>query len=65
MGVGDLIKVRTTFSFLSKLGIIVGVDHDFYKMHRGNHQDRLHILWQCGSISFEPESYVRRVSNAS
>jgi len=65
MGVGDLINVRTTFSFCSKLGIIVGVDHDFYKMNRGNYQDRLHILWQCGSISCEPASYVKCLSNAS
>lgn len=64
MRVGDLVRVRSTFSFCQNLGIIVDMDHNFYKMHRGNSQNRLHVLWQDGSISCDPESYVKCISDA-
>lgn len=64
MRVGDLVTVKSSHSFPKLFGIVIDVDHDFYKQRCGDFQDRLHIFWQGESISSEPESYVKLVTHA-
>jgi len=42
------------------IGLVLSIDEGFYNLSadREQHMDRLHIIWQNGSTTTEPESYL-------
>ena len=66
MLVGDLVRVQEKYSKYTPRhnGIIIAVDENFYK-HGSNQIDRLHILWDNGTLSTEPEQYVEIISGVA
>lgn len=66
MFTGDLVQVQEKYSRWTPrhTGIIIGIDENFYK-HGAKRIDRLHILWDNGTYSTEPEQYVEIISGVS
>lgn len=60
---GDLVRVREKYSKYTPrhTGIVTVVDEKFYK-NGSNSVDRLHVLWDNGTNSTEPEQYVELIS---
>lgn len=60
---GDLVRVREKYSKYTPrhTGIVIVVDEKFYK-NGSNSVDRLHVLWDNGTNSTEPEQYVELIS---
>ena len=69
MLVGDLVRVKEKYSKYTPrhTGIIISIDEKFYK-HPENlskRTDRVHVLWDDGTNSTEPEQYVEIISGVT
>ena len=60
---GDLVETTSQHSPRA-LGIVFKVEHDFYGKAKnlGYRMARIHILWQDGSMSADPETFVSVLS---
>ena len=57
---GDLVKAKDSED--ASVGLVFHVEHAFYGKHSGR-MNRLHILWQNGVRTEEPEAYVELFSS--
>jgi hypothetical protein len=63
MKVGDLVKPKHKYSYNEiGIGIILKVEENFYKTYNDYLEDRLTIRWIHGETTFEPDSYVEKIS---
>lgn len=66
---GDLVRVQEKYSKHTPrhTGIIIAVDEKFYgrRDDTSKYTDRLHVLWDDGTSSTEPEQYVEFISGVS
>lgn len=65
MRVGDLVRTSRDVKPMCT-GIIFKVDHEFYghsaSLMPGGRMKRLHIIWNSGEITADPETYVEVIS---
>lgn len=69
MLVGDLVRVQEKYSKYTPrhTGLVIAVDEKFYRHHNDmkKRTDRLHVLWDDGTSSTEPEQYVEIISGVT
>ena len=63
---GDLVRVQEKYSRFTPRhsGIVIAVDEKFYRRRDDTSKcpDRLHVLWDEGTNTTEPEQYVEIIS---
>ena len=64
MKVGDLVRAKHKYSYNETLGIgiVLKVEENFFKTYNDYFENRLIIRWIHGETTFEPDSYVEKIS---